>query len=225
LQQISARLDVLERESATETPSTSASTVTTVSPATAVPAPIATAEAATAPATAVKPLPAEDQATLQFFRGTTLNFGLDGYYAYNFNQPIGRVNQLRAYDVSSNSFSINQATLMIEHLPQPQANQRFGGRIDLQFGQATEALQGSSANELRPQVWRNLFQAYGSYLAPVGSGLQFDFGKWASSLGVEGNYTKDQINYSRSLLYTFLPSYHMGLRANYNFTPRVNVAY
>jgi hypothetical protein len=60
LQQISARLDVLERESATETPSTSASTVTTVSPATAVPAPIATAEAATAPATAVKPLPAED---------------------------------------------------------------------------------------------------------------------------------------------------------------------
>lgn len=82
-----------------------------------------------------------------------------------------------------------------------EAGKRFGGRIDLQLGQATETLQGSSANELNPQVWRNLFQAYGSYLAPVGTGLHVDFGKFASSLGVEGNYTKDQINYSRSYLF------------------------
>jgi hypothetical protein len=168
---------------------------------------------------------AEDRGTLDFFRGTTLNFGVDGYYGYNFNQPIGRVNLLRAYDVSSNSFSINQASVVIERLPRAEAGQRFGGRVDLQFGQATEALQGSSANEQRPQVWRNLYQAYGSYLAPVGSGLEVDFGKWSSSLGVEGNYTKDQINYSRSYLFNFLPFYHTGFRANYNVTPKVNVAY
>jgi hypothetical protein len=231
LQKISARLDQLEqqqaRENAMHQPAEQPAGEQPAAKQTAQqptpPAPTPAAAPASTPPTPV--LSVEDRATLAFLRGTTLNFGLDGYYAYNFNQPIGRVNQLRAYDVSSNSFSINQATLMIEHLPQPVANQRFGGRIDLQFGQATEALQGSSANELRPQVWRNLFQAYGSYLPPVGSGLQFDFGKWASSLGVEGNYTKDQINYSRSFLYTFLPSYHMGLRANYNLTPRVNVAY
>lgn len=164
-----------------------------------------------------------DRATLDFFRGTTLSFGVDGYYAYNFDQPIGRVNLLRAYDVTSNSFSINQANVIVEHLP-TQA-ERLGGRLDLQFGQATETLGGSTANELRPQVWRNLYQAYGSYLAPVGSGLQVDFGKWASSLGAEGNYTKDQINYSRSYLFNFLPFYHMGVRANYNVTPKVNVAY
>jgi hypothetical protein len=207
LQKISARLDHLEQQQAAENASQQTPQPTPAPPPT--------------PST----VPAADRATLDFFRGTTLNFGLDGYYAYNFSQPIGRVNQLRAYDVSSNSFSINQATLMVEHLPQPAPNQRFGGRIDLQFGQATDTLQGSSANELRPQVWRNLFQAYGSYLAPVGSGLQFDFGKWASSLGVEGNYTKDQINYSRSFLFNYLPYYHMGLRANYNLTPRINVAY
>ena len=130
---------------------------------------------------------------LSFFRGTTLNFGIDGYYGYNFNQPVGRVNLLRAYDVSSNSFSLNQASVVVEHLPT--AAERFGGRVDLQFGQATDTLQGSPANEQRPQVYRNLFQAYGSYLAPVGSGLQIDFGKFASSLGNEGNYTKDQITY------------------------------
>ncbi len=166
-----------------------------------------------------------DQTTLKFFRGTTLNFAIDGYYEYNFNQPQGRVNLLRAYDVSSNSFSLNQANIVVEHLPVAESGQRFGGRLDLQFGQATETLQGSSANEQRPQVWRNLFQAYGSYLAPIGTGLNVDFGKFASALGVEGNYTKDQLNYSRSYLFNFLPFYHMGFRTNYNVTPKLNVAY
>ncbi len=184
--------------------------------AAATPAPVASNSAAIA---------TQDAGTLDFFRGTTINFGVDGYYAYNFNQPIGRTNQLRAYDLSSNSFSINQASIVVEHLPVAEAGKRFGGRIDLQFGQATETLQGSSANEVNPEVWRNLFQAYGSYLAPVGSGLQVDFGKWASSLGVEGNYTKDQINYSRSFLFNYLPFYHTGFRANYNVNSKVNVAY
>lgn len=168
-------------------------------------------------------LSAADTSTLTFFRGTTINVGVDGYYGYNFDEPEGRVNLLRAYDVTSNSFNLNQASLVLERLPSTQS--RFGGRVDLQFGQATETLQGSSANEQRPQVWRNLFQAYGSYLAPVGTGLQLDFGKFSSSLGNEGNYTKDQIAYSRAYSFNYLPFYHMGLRANYNLTSKVNVAY
>ena len=230
LQKISARLDELEQQQARENATHQqaiqpAAQSTAQQPNEPVPTPTPAVAQAPAPAPAVPALSAEDHATLTFLRGTTLNFGFDSYYEYNFNQPIGRVNQLRAYDITSNSFSINQATIMVEHLPQPAPHQRFGGRIDLQFGQATETLQGSPANEIRPQVWQNLFQAYGSYLAPVGSGLQFDFGKWASALGVEGNYTKDQINYSRSFLFNYLPYYHMGLRANYNVTPRINVAY
>ena len=183
--------------------------------------PAAAADSVSSAAAASNP----DQGALSFFRGTTINFGVDGYYGYNFNQPIGRKNQLRAYDLSSNSFSINQASIVVEHLPVAEARKRVGGRIDLQFGQATETLQGSSANELNPQVWRDIFQAYGSYLAPVGSGLQVDFGKWASSLGVEGNYTRDQINYSRSYLFNYLPFYHTGFRASYNVKSKVNVAY
>lgn len=168
--------------------------------------------------------PAEHNAN-DFLQGTTLNLLLDGYYEYNFNRPAGRVNLLRAYDVSSNSFSLNQATVILERAPDPAAGRRFGARVDLQYGQATDALQGSATNELRPQTYRPLFQAYGTYVAPVGTGLTLDFGKWASALGVEGNYSKDQINYSRSYFFNFLPFYHTGLRANYNFTPRINVAY
>ena len=220
LNQIQQRLDRLEAASAAPVATTTAATAPAVTPtSSSQPQP---AESASASALVLTP---DDRKSLDFFNGTTLNFGIDGYYAYNFNHPIGRVNLLRAYDVSSNSFSINQASVVVEHLPQAVPGKRFGGRIDLQFGQATETLQGSSANEQRPQVWRNLFQAYGSYLAPVGTGLQVDFGKWSSSLGVEGNYTKDQINYSRSYFFNYLPFYHTGLRANYNVTSKVNVAY
>jgi Putative beta-barrel porin-2, OmpL-like. bbp2 len=97
-----------------------------------------------------------DRATLSFLNGTTINMVMDGYYAYNFNDPIGRANLLRAYDVSSNAFSLNQADFIIEHAPDPANGKRFGARIDLQFGQATETLQGNTANEARPEIYRNI---------------------------------------------------------------------
>jgi hypothetical protein len=159
--------------------------------------------------------PAKPQSDRDILRGTTINFLFDGYYGYNFNNPIGRANLLRAYDVSSNAFSLNQAALVIENAPDVAAGKRYGLRLDLQYGQATAASQGNASNEPRPEVYRNIFQAYGTYIVPIGSGLTVDFGKWASSLGAEGNYTKDQINYSRSFWFDFLPFYHMGARLNY----------
>src|SRR5262249_6846541 len=155
----------------------------------------------------------------------TYGVALDTYYGYNFNRPIGRINLLRAYDVKSNNFSLNQANVVVESAPNLDAGRRFGGRLDLQYGQATETLQGSLVNEPRPWVYRNIFQAYGTYVLPVGSGLTIDFGKWASSLGFENNYSKDQINYSRSYLFNFLPFYHMGARVTYRFNDAVAVNY
>ena len=157
--------------------------------------------------------------------GTTVNFLFDGYYAYNFNNPIGRVNLLRAYDVSSNAFSLNQADVVLENAADPAHGKRFGLRLDLQYGQATATLQGNAANEPRPDVYRSIFQAYGTYVIPVGNGLTVDFGKWASSLGIEGNYTKDQMDYSRSYWFNFLPFYHMGARLNYKLNDTVALNY
>src|SRR5215831_7200919 len=156
----------------------------------------------------------ENRKTLDLLRDTTLSVGVDTYYSYNFNHPVGRVNLLRAYDVLSNEFSLNQASVIFEHAPDVAAGRRWGGRLDLQYGQATDTLQGNPANEPRPDIYRNIFQAYGTYIIPLGNGVNVDFGKWSSSLGIEGNYTKDQINYSRSYWYAFLPFYHMGVRVN-----------
>ncbi len=167
----------------------------------------------------------DDRKEIDFLRESTINVGLDTYYMYNFNHPVGRVNLLRAYDVLSNNFSINQADVIFEHAPDVSDGRRFGARVDLQFGQATDTLQGNPFNEPRPQIYRNLFQAYGTYIVPVGNGLTVDFGKWGSSLGIEGNYTKDQMNYSRSYYYDFLPFYHMGVRANYPINSRFTLTY
>ncbi len=191
----------------------------------AVPTQSTTPVTATDASQAAAAISKEERAALNFLKGTTFSGALDGYYGYNFNQPIGRVNLLRAYDVMSNSFSLNQANFLLERVANPDAGNRFGVRLDLQYGQATETLQGSAANELRPQVYRPLWQAYGTYVFPVGSGLTVDFGKWSSALGVEGNYNKDQINYSRSYYFNFLPFYHMGFRAGYNLSPKVNLTY
>ncbi len=201
LERIEKRLDQLEQASAS-------------------PQPAAALPAAAPPAPTQPPPPSTG-----VLGGTTVNLLLDTYYEYNFNAPIGRVNLLRAYDVSSNSFGLNQAALVVENAPKPEDGKRWGARVDLQWGQATQTLQGSATNEPRPEIYRALFQAYGTYVIPIGRGVTADFGKWASSIGLEGNYTKDQMNYSRSLWFDFLPFYHMGLRLNYNFSDQFGVHY
>ena len=170
-------------------------------------------------------LTSEDRGILDYLKGTTTNVMVDAYYSYNFNDPVGRVNVLRAYDVSSNAFSLNQAVVMFERAADPTADRRWGTRLDLQFGQATATLQGSPSNEHRPDIYRNIFQAYGTYVFPVGNGLNVDFGKWASSLGYEGNYTKDQMNYSRAYWFNFLPFYHMGFRVKYQVNNKFGLNY
>ena len=207
------RIEVLEARVAKLEASLEAAKAPARQPVASAPAPVVVPPPAAAPPPSSAPPPVD------------VNFLIDGYYSYNFNQPPDRVNVLRAYDFRDNNFTLNQAVAMFESTPDPAHGRRFGGRLDLQFGEATEATQGSPLNEPLPAVYRNIFQAYGTYVAPIGKGLTIDFGKWASSLGIESNYTKDDMNYSRSFWFDFLPFYHMGFRLNYNFNDRVSAGY
>lgn len=189
-------------------------------------APASTPGAATNPqAAGAASTPVLSQLPAQLPGGATLNYFFDGYYGYNFNHPIGRVDYLRAYDVLSNTFSVSQADIIFALDPDVDNGRRYGFRVDLQFGQATSTLQGNPANEARPDIYRNIFQAYGTYVFPVGKGLTVDVGKWSSSLGIEGNYTKDQMNYSRSFYFDYLPFYQSGVRTNYKLNDKLAVNY
>lgn len=184
--------------------------------------PSAPGSSATAPRSAeARPEPQR----LELAGGLTAGAYFDGNYTWNTAKPYNRVNLLRAYDVLHNNFNINQTGLVIERAIDANAGRRFGLRLDLMYGQATETLQGGTQNELRPQAYRPVFQAYGSYLAPLGRGLNIDFGKLAGSLGYEGSYTKDQFTYSRAYFFNFLPFYHMGFRSTYAFSDGVSLTH
>jgi len=154
-----------------------------------------------------------------------LGVTFEGFYQYNGNRPFDRINLLRAYDTRANTFGIQQAAVVLESTPDVAANRRFGARVDFQFGQATETVQGSSANEPRPNVYRHLRQAYGTYVFDLGRGLTTDFGKFASNLGIETNYAKDNSQFSRGLLFNFLPFYHSGLRLSLPVHDKVTLMY
>jgi len=156
-----------------------------------------------------------------------IQFGatLEAYYQYNANEPPDRISLLRAYDTRANTFAIQQATVLAELAPAPDEGRRYGMRVDLMFGQATETVQGNPANEPRPDVYRHIWQAYGSYVFPVGRGLRTDFGKFASNLGFETNYAKDNDHFSRSYLFNFLPYYHSGLRTSLPVHDKVTLMY
>jgi hypothetical protein len=198
----------------------------------AVEARLAAAPAAPAPSQAAKPAPQPelsatgDSTSLPgFAAGTTIDFLLDGYYEYNFNDPVGRVNLLRPFDPTSNSFTLNQGAMVVERAADPSQGRRWGVRLDLMFGQATESLSGNPTNEPRTAPYRNIFQAYGTYIFPLGSGLTVDFGRFASSVGFEGSFAKDQIDYTRSLLFAALPFYHMGFRTSYKLSDKVTATW
>ena len=118
VQKLQARVDDLERRTQAQSDTTAAA------PPPAQPANAAPQQQAQAQATPSQPSLPVPSSGPDFLHGTTFNLLMDGYYGYNFNNPIGRVNLLRAYDVSSNAFSLNQAALVVENAPDPDNGDR-----------------------------------------------------------------------------------------------------
>jgi hypothetical protein len=160
------------------------------------------------------------------WRAIVFGATIETFYQYNWNRPPDRVLPLRAYDTRANAFAIQQAALIVDAAPDLEVGRRFGGRVDLQFGMATDTVQGNPANEPRPEAYRHLWQVYGTYVLPVGpDGLQVDAGKYTSMLGYETNYAKDNQAFSRAYLFNFLPFYHSGVRLTFPVNERVSLLY
>jgi hypothetical protein len=158
-----------------------------------------------------------DGGFLSFFRSTELSGFVDAYYGYNFNRPIGDA-QLRNFDTKHNQFGFNLAEIALEK--KPSEDNRLGFRMDLDFGPATEIVHSYEPGG--SDVFRHIQQGYLSFLAPAGKGLQLDVGKFVTPHGAEVIETKDNWNYSRSLLFALaIPYYHFGVRASYPVSDRL----
>src|SRR2546426_6714015 len=95
--------------------------------------------------------------------------------------------------------------------------------MDFDYGPTQDIV--NATEPAGPHIFRNIGQAYLSYQAPLGKGLQIDVGKFVTPAGAEVIETKDNWNYSRSLLFALaIPYYHMGVRATYNVNDKVALA-
>jgi len=179
------------------------------------PAPAPTA----APSAAPSPEPSPEAATAAPAPIEITGF-VDTYYGYNFNKsPVDT--QLRNFDTKHNQLSFNLLEVALEQ--KPTAKNRLGFRADLDYGPTTDIVHAAEPGG--SDIFKAFEQGYLSWLAPVGKGLQFDAGKFVTPAGAEVIETKDNWNYSRSLLFALaIPYYHMGVRATYNVSDKVALA-
>ncbi|MGB6974737.1 MAG: porin, partial [Terracidiphilus sp.] len=136
---------------------------------------------------------------------------IDGYYSYNANRPSdlanGQTNDLYNFNDKTDQFSLAEARLTLNHDPDP-----VGAHVDLLFGRAETLVNGSTSNGNESQF---LEQAFISLKPPKAKGLELDFGKFVTSAGAEVIESKDNWNYSRSILFAWaIPYFHFGLRSS-----------
>lgn len=139
----------------------------------------------------------------------TIDFSglVDGYYTFNNNHPASGFNQLYNFNERANQFSLNMLKLTASHDADP-----VGFRVDLGFGRAFDTIH---ATEKSPEIFRYVEQAYVSVKPKSWKGFEADFGDFVTSAGAEVIETKDNWNYSRSLLFAYaIPYYHFGLRTS-----------
>ena len=159
----------------------------------------------------------KQEGMLGFLRDVEVSGIVDGYYSYN-NNKVDMSTQGRAFDVRHNAFSLQLGKITLEK--KNSVDSRLGFRVDVGLGETVDRVI-SISDSSRNDATKHILQAYGSYVAPVGSGLTIDFGKFYTPIGAEVIETKDNFNYSRGWLFTYGPYYHAGFRAKYAFNDKV----
>jgi len=175
------------------------------------------------PAIAQTAAPAPTSSTPRFFQNIQFGGLADAYYDYNSNEVEGDA-PFRNFDTRHNKARFSMAQLWATKIPT--VDSRVGFSAKLNAGHAADmihAVEPSNLAVFDKTGGAAIQQAYVSYLAPVGTGLQIDAGKYVTQHGAEVIEAKDNWNYSRSLLFALaIPYYHTGVRATYAVNDKVS---
>ncbi|HJQ10343.1 MAG TPA: porin [Gemmatimonadaceae bacterium] len=140
-------------------------------------------------------------------------------YEYNGNRPSTGTSSYRVFDYNDNSFNVDVAELVVQ-MATSKPND-FGFRVDMVAGKSIPKVskaQDQTVNKADVQ------QLFASYIAPLGSGLRVDVGKYVTHMGYEliEGYDGYNDNYSRSILFGFaIPFTHTGVKASYTINSKV----
>jgi hypothetical protein len=178
--------------------------------------------------------PAEEEGKMaNFFKGIEVSGFLDTYYSYNFAKPHDQrgstfsnlrdddtkgFTDVRAFDRENDSFTLDNIEISVFKPSTEKDPIGFGfttnyGEIAqrLTFVPSDGRVDGASGGDDF-----TVSQGFVTYKAPVGKGLDFKFGKFATWIGAELWESVDNPNFSRSLLYQMaIPFTNTGLSMSY----------
>jgi hypothetical protein len=188
----------------------------TPAPAPATPAPAPATTTAAAPAAAEQPAaaPAAPAAPTWSVGPMDISGFVDGYYSFNGNQPSvlanGQVNDLYNFNDKTDQFNLSAAKLTLNHDPDP-----VGAHVDFIYGRTNDFINTPPPASSSTDQLNYIEQAFLSLKPIKAKGFELDFGKFVTSAGAEVIESKDNWNYSRSLLFSYaIPYWHFGFRTS-----------
>jgi hypothetical protein len=165
-------------------------------------------------------------------KGIVLSGYADAGYTYNFNSGNNALNQRFGNDggVASQQqgdFNLNAFKLALEKPLSSKNELTAGFRADLMVGEDASFLRGNGAGTAGDGLSElYLHQAFVQFRAPIGNGIDFVVGKFASPVGYEVAERPANLNYSYGLLWQNIqPLSHTGIAANYNINDQVTATF
>jgi hypothetical protein len=136
---------------------------------------------------------------------------VDAYYVYDIAKPPSRDRSFTTQPLRHNEFNLNLGLIDLKY-----ASEKAHGRVALQTG---TYVQSNYAAE--PGLLQNIHEASAGF-SPDGA-WWFDMGIFASHIGCESAISRDNYNYSRSLMAEYSPYYEAGLRLSGPVSPKATL--
>ncbi len=157
---------------------------------------------------------------------STVDFS--GWVATSYNHRLydgsdDNMNTSYAFHPDANTFALDQVWFVIDKAPTEES--RAGFHVDLNWGKMNNVYGGMDGVHAHSDQNDNLYAAYVSYLAPIGSGIQFDAGVLPTLLGAEVAQQNANFNITRGLVYGLQPVTHTGLIASGEIAPGLSLAF
>ncbi len=137
---------------------------------------------------------------------------MDGYYNYNFNNPIDNTHTISSSIGRNNEFTVNMASIGIESY-----YKNVIGRIYLQYGQLASIVQdldGSITHGRNTSInnLKYIREAAAGYHFDKWYGVNVEMGIFMSYIGLESYVLNENWSYQRSMPCDFTPFYFSGAR-------------
>ena len=148
---------------------------------------------------------------------------VDVGYLRDFNEPSNHLFRSRGTAFHVNEWDLNMAGAYVRKKASDQS--RWGTELLVQGGKDEEVFGFSAtAPNLAAAGWMgHLGLANVSYVAPVGTGMTVQAGIFASLIGYDSLYAKDNFNYTRPWGADFTPYLMSGVSASYGVTDKTTV--